>query len=232
MVYNWQHLFFPPRCLICGQAGEDELDICGNCRAGLPRIRSSCHCCALPLPPGSPSGILCGTCASKPPAFSHILAPWLYEAPVDDLIQQLKFQQKLPAGRLLAQLLAGELRQREAPSLLVPVPLYNTQLKKRGFNHSSEIARVLSRELSIPWSPWLLHKVRETRPQHNLGKRERKQNLRRCFSFDNKDNHRHVAVVDDVVTTTTTAAEVAKTLQRAGVEKVEVWALARTPMNR
>ncbi|WP_456408240.1 double zinc ribbon domain-containing protein [Thiolapillus sp.] len=232
MVYNWRRLFFPPRCLICGQAGDDGLDICSHCRAGLPRNRTSCSRCALPLPPGSPAGVLCGSCARKPPAFSRIITPWLYEAPIDDLIQQLKFQQKLPAGRLLAQLFARELRQRDRPSLLAPVPLHDKQLKTRGFNHSSEIARALSRELGIPWSPWLLRKLRETPPQHNLGKRQRKQNLRRCFSFDNRGNHRHVAVIDDVVTTATTAAEAAKTLRKAGVEKIEIWALARTPMNR
>jgi ComF family protein len=232
MVYNWQRLIFPPTCLICGQPGENSLDICGGCRANLPDNRSSCPCCALPLPPGSAAGNLCGSCSQKPPPFSRIITPWLYEAPIDELIQQLKFQHKLPRGRLLAQLLAKEIPPQDRPDLLIPVPLHKRQLKARGFNHSSEIARVLSKELGIPWSPWLLRKVRETQPQHNLGKQERKKNLRRCFSFDNKAKHRHIAVIDDVVTTATTAREVAKTLRKAGVEKVQIWALARTPMDR
>lgn len=232
MVYNWQRLFFPPTCLICGQPGDNDLDICNPCHAGLPRNSSSCHCCALPLPSSIASDLLCGNCARKPPPFSHIISPWLYEPPIDDLIQQLKFLHKLSAGRLLAQLLAREIPPQDRPSLLIPVPLHNRQLRTRGFNHSSEITRALSTELGIAWSPWLLRKLRETLPQHNLGKRERKKNLRRCFSFDNRQNHQHVAIIDDVVTTATTAAEVAKTLRKAGVEKVEIWALARTAIDR
>ena len=91
---------------------------------------------------------------------------------------------------------------------------------------------MLAKELGIPWSPWLLRKVRETLPQHNLRKTERTKNLRRCFRFDGRENPQHVALVDDVVTTAATAAEAARTLKAAGVKKVEVWALARTPVDR
>ncbi|WP_293644716.1 ComF family protein [Thiolapillus sp.] len=232
MVYNWQRLLFPPTCLICGLPGENDLDICDHCRSRLPCNRLSCACCALPLTGQTDAGVLCGNCSRHPPPFHRIISPWLYEAPLDDLIQQLKFGQKLPAGQLLAQLLAGMITERDRPELLLPVPLHPAQLKKRGFNHAAEISRVLSRELGIPWSPWLLRKTRETLPQHNLGKRERKRNLRNCFSFDNRRHYRHVAVIDDVVTTATTAAEVASTLKKSGVEKTDIWALARTPTNR
>ncbi|WP_457668056.1 ComF family protein [Thiolapillus sp.] len=230
MVYNWRQLLFPPTCLVCGQPGESGLDICQACHANLPRNHSACPCCAQPLT--TSIGAPCGSCARRAPPFERIISPWLYQAPMDDLIRQLKFQQKLPAGRLLAQLLAQEIPGENRPDLLVPVPLHPRQLKARGFNHASEITRALSGELGIPWSPWLLRKTRETLPQHNLGKQQRKKNLRACFSFDNHRHYQHVAVIDDVVTTATTAVEVARTLKNAGVEKVHIWALARTPMNR
>jgi predicted amidophosphoribosyltransferase len=40
---------------------------------------------------------------------------------------------------------------------------------------------------------------------------------------------RHVAILDDVVTTGSTAAELARVLRRAGAERVDLWAVARTP---
>jgi len=232
MVYNWQHLFFPPTCVICGEPAHEALDICHHCRADLPRNRRACCRCALPLATDAAADLLCGSCATTPPPFSHIIAPWLYQSPMDDLIQRLKFQQQLPVGRLLAQLLAREIPKQDRPALLLPVPLHNRQLKSRGFNHSGEVTRMLAKELGIPWSPWLLRKVRETLPQHNLRKTERTKNLRRCFRFDSRKNPQHVALVDDVVTTAATAAEAARALKAAGVKKVEVWALARTPVDR
>ncbi len=232
MVYNWQHLFFPPKCLICGGPGHETLDICHQCRADLPRNWHSCCRCALPLATDAATGLLCGSCARTPPPFSRIIAPWLYQSPIDDLIQRLKFQQQLPVGRLLAQLLAREITRQDRPALLMPVPLHNRQLKSRGFNHSGEVTRMLAKELGIPWSPWLLRKVRETPAQHNLGGKERKKNLRRCFRFDSRQCPQHVALVDDVVTTAATAAETARALKAAGVKKVEIWALARTPADR
>jgi len=41
-----------------------------------------------------------------------------------------------------------------------------------------------------------------------------------------------VAVLDDVMTTGATLAECARVLTRAGVQRVDVWALARAPSPR
>jgi len=51
--------------------------------------------------------------------------------------------------------------------------------------------------------------------------------VRSEFTFDNRRGYRHVAVVDDIVTTGSTADEITRALHRAGVEYVEIWALAR-----
>ena len=40
---------------------------------------------------------------------------------------------------------------------------------------------------------------------------------------------RHIVLLDDVVTTGSTVTELARMLKRAGVERVEVWAVAKTP---
>jgi predicted amidophosphoribosyltransferase len=39
---------------------------------------------------------------------------------------------------------------------------------------------------------------------------------------------RHIAILDDVVTTGSTVRELADVLRRAGAERIEVWAIART----
>ena len=229
MVYKFLEQLFPGQCLVCGQPGVQGRDICATCLEELPRNRPCCPCCAAPLPSWQADGSLCGSCSAKPPPFLRIIAPWRYEAPLDVLIQQLKFHRRLAAGRLLGELLAGEIPSGPKPDLLVPVPQHPRQLRRKGFNHSSEIALFLSRASGIPWSPWRLKKIRETRSQHRLSRKERQDNLRGCFHFDNSRAYRHVAAIDDIVTTGATAREAALALKRAGVEQIEIWAMARTP---
>jgi len=231
MVYKaLADLLFPATCLVCGDSGAAGLDLCQSCSAELAANSPACRCCALPLPPGTPDGSLCGRCGHQPPPFDRIIAPWLYRPPLTTMIQQLKFAHKLPAGRLLGQLLARQVPGPERPQLLLPVPQHGIQLRQRGFNHAAEITRETANHLQIPWSPWTLLKMRPTPSQHGLNRKRRQNNLRGCFTFSENANVHHVAVIDDVVTTAATVAEIARTLKRAGVEQVEIWAVARTPL--
>ncbi|MDH5409165.1 MAG: phosphoribosyltransferase family protein [Gammaproteobacteria bacterium] len=40
-------------------------------------------------------------------------------------------------------------------------------------------------------------------------------------------DYKHVAIVDDVITTGQTVVELAKLLRKNGVEKIQVWSVAR-----
>jgi predicted amidophosphoribosyltransferase len=72
--------------------------------------------------------------------------------------------------------------------------------------------------------------VRATPPQSGLGANQRISNVRQAFDYSPTRNYRHVAVVDDIVTTGSTVSEITRLQHRAGVDYVEVWALA--PANR
>jgi ComF family protein len=102
-------------------------------------------------------------------------------------------------------------------------------LRERGFNQAALIARQLSTALRIPWRSQLLHKHRESADQRGLDRRQRRRNLRGCFSCHALPGGCHVALVDNVMTTGATAWEATLALRRAGAAKVDVWTLARTP---
>jgi predicted amidophosphoribosyltransferase len=63
----------------------------------------------------------------------------------------------------------------------------------------------------------------------NLERRSRLQNVKGAFEIRKEIDVRHAAVLDDVVTTGATVSELAALLKKRGVEKVDIWALARTP---
>ena len=113
------------------------------------------------------------------------------------------------------------------PQVLLPVPLHRDRLLERGYNQAREIARLWSNDLDIRVDRRALSRIRATAPQAGLSANQRRENLRQAFRYRPGKAYRHVAIVDDIVTTGSTATEITRLLHRAGVEYVEVWALAR-----
>lgn len=236
MVYKWietvQDWIYPPTCILCGADGHQGRDLCRGCLEELPLNQTSCSICALPLTESAHDRI-CGRCLKKRPLFDRCYAAYHYASPADELIHGLKFHQRLNHARLLGALLADYLTARlppgERPDGVIPVPLHPHRLRERGFNQAVELARPVARHLAIPLMYALCRRRRMTPVQTGLTALERRRNLRRAFSVGNVHGLRHVALVDDVVTTGSTVNELARTLKRAGVERVDVWAVCRTP---
>ena len=66
--------------------------------------------------------------------------------------------------------------------------------------------------------------------QSELDAAARLCNVRGAFAVRRVPAQKHVAIVDDVMTTGATLIECTRALLAAGVERVDVWALARTPL--
>jgi ComF family protein len=132
------------------------------------------------------------------------------------------------AGRSLAALSLPVFRDATRPQALVPVPLHRRRLRQRGHDQALGLARDWGRALGLPVLVDALHRERETRPQTELDARERHRNLEAAFRA-RSGLPAHVALVDDVLTTGSTAAAAVRTLQAAGVARVDVWVVAQAP---
>lgn len=220
---------YPPRCVICGAAGMDDMDICDHCYRKLPWLRSACTQCALPLAGHSGDRLKCGRCLQKMPSFDHSLSLFSYEQEVIRLIHQLKFNEKLVCARLLGGMLTDAIMRHESalPDCILPVPLYRTRLRRRGFNQSIELARPVARAFRLPLETQSVIRHRNTHSQTGLNKKQRRHNIRGAFVTVGSLDYDHVAILDDVVTTTSTVNELANLLKRAGVGRVDVWSIAR-----
>lgn len=227
---------FPPTCLLCGADGEPELDLCAACRRELPMIEDACFRCGVPMQQqeSSRGPVLCGQCLSKSPQYDRVIAPLLYENPVDWMVQQLKFHARLPYVRVLSHLLYEHLNDTltDWPELLVPVPLHKRRLAERGFNQALELARPLSKALNLPVAENVCSRQKDTPQQSVLPANKRAANLRNAFLMNKPLAAKRVAIIDDVVTTGATVNALAKLLKQNGAERVQVWAVARTPSNK
>lgn len=215
-------------CLLCGTTNAGRLGICHACERDLPHNLSACRRCALPIP-DTPHSQLCGQCLASPPVCYQAQVPYIYAPPLDALITGLKFRQQLHCAHLLGSLLAQHLQKnlRQYPECIVPVPLHPSRLRERGYNQALELARPLSRSLGIPLEKNLVQRVRQTRPQTELKLASRASNLRQAFQLKQAPNYRHIAIVDDVITSGYTVNALAQVFYQQGVEKLEVWAIAR-----
>jgi ComF family protein len=231
-VHNWlqavQGWILPPTCIRCGCAGRAPLlDLCEFCEADLPKNAAACRLCGMPYAPEVEGP--CRSCARRRWHFDSVLAPYLYEYPVDRLVQRFKYEGRLEVGRVLATLLGHAVHCSGAarPEALLPVPLARSKLRARGFNQAVELARPIAKALSLPMRRDLCVRVRATQDQAGLRARDRRRNVQGAFAVAGNLVPRHIALIDDVLTTGNTCGEIARVLKAAGAERVDVWVVAR-----
>lgn len=229
MVYSWIKNIqpLPAACTLCGDTMNADA-LCRACTAELPWNGVTCRTCALPLPEGAGHDAMCGECQRQPPPVTRVLAPLRYAAPVDYLLQRMKFNQKLHLAAFFGRLLADyiDANSRSRPDVIVPVPLHDTRLRQRGFNQSLELARPIAARWGIALDYSHCLRMRATAAQSELPATERRKNIRGAFAVKGTLPQR-VAIVDDVMTTGSTMWEMAKTLRGAGAKEIDVWVCAR-----
>lgn len=236
MFLRWvnQWLKFEQHCLLCGTSCDAQQWICLACEQELPWLHHRCSCCALPLT-ADELGPLCPNCQYQTPAFDHIEAPWRFDFPIDSLIQRFKQQADWGTGRILSRYLAHQLEQAYTeglakPQALVPVPASPKRLRQRGFDHTRMLSDWLGKVLQIPLETRLIRRIQDTPAQKHLNAQERQSNLHTAFQIGrNPLNYQHIALVDDVVTTGATVNRLATLLRSIGIQRVDVYAWARTP---
>jgi len=233
------NLLLPMYCRQCGVRllTEENNFFCPACWEAAPRIeRPFCTCCGKPhqkmVGLGSPVNFPCAACREKPnPHVRRIWGTVQYDGAISLAIRLFKFQGKQKLREPLAALMV-EFALREMPpdgyDCIVPVPLYKTRRRERGFNQSLLLAEVLARD-AFPGAALdeSLKRIRPTRAQSRLKPEQRTLNVRGAFAVAGEAlKGKRVLLVDDVITTGDTITECAKALRRAGAQEVDAFAVA------
>lgn len=219
--------WFAPSCVLCDAVSDDCISLCTACQKDLPWLLHTCERCAIPLENTQLS--VCTQCELNPPAVDSVFCALHYATPVDYLVKRMKFGHQLVYAKILGQLLARELGQRnlDQPDVILPVPLHNARLRSRGFNQTVELYREIQQHFLIPQFKGTL-RIKNTKAQTKTKGEERSSNLQGAFALKaNIEVPRHIAILDDVITTGATTHSLAQLLKEEGAEKVSVWAVAR-----
>jgi predicted amidophosphoribosyltransferase len=112
------------------------------------------------------------------------------------------------------------------PNGVVPIPLHRTRRLERGYNQSRMLGKGVAAALDCPLRADLLARPVPTRPQTNLSREERWQNVHEAFAADPACADGHWLLVDDVLTTGATAVAAGRTLLNAGADAVSLATLA------
>jgi ComF family protein len=147
----------------------------------------------------------------------------LFTRTLREIIHHLKYSDRVSLAKPLGDILKNCLEHESfTGDLIIPVPLHRSRERQRGFNQAELIAARLGR----PMATRLLRRRKDTPSQTGLTRNQRKRNLASAFEARGEVNGT-VIVVDDVYTTGSTMNEIARTLKRAGAERVEVLTVAR-----
>jgi ComF family protein len=219
------NLLFPTACVLCGFRVTER-----RWGAACPKCWSKLEAVPPPMCPqcGEPAPAIegrCGRCRRGDHPFELARSAVLFNEPAREIIHELKYSGRVSLSRPLGALLRSCLRA--APfqaKIAVPVPLHRARARRRGFNQ----AELLARELGLDVDTRLLRRRKDTPSQTGLSRSQRVFNLAGAFEVRGPVPE-SLLIVDDVYTTGSTMIEIARTLKRAKVSRVEVLTVARVP---
>jgi predicted amidophosphoribosyltransferase len=256
--YHWKGLnlwkrfldiLYPPFCVGCG---DDGLWACNNCVKGMKfLLEQVCPVCRHDVTGGS----VCEGCRVKSDScLTGLWAAVRYrEAEIESrLIHTLKYDFVTDTVPTICEIMVNALPDINVDEFVVSyVPLHTKRYRWRGFNQAQLLAEYIGEALDIRLVD-LLERTSFSKPQMELGKDERAENVQGAFllkelidfreTFD-VDDHRErllcsgevtwncipkrVILIDDVATTLSTLNACARVLKEAGVEEVFGFVFAR-----
>ena len=213
-------IIFPRTCSLCGKKipFNSEQNICNDCVDKLPKVKGFiCHKCSLSLPDG---GATCSDCKGNKEIYFEVLkAPYTYSIQMKKLIKKLKYSKKTFLSKDLSLLLASYITKESIYKnidFIVPVPMHWFKKWKRGYNQAELLANGVSQIINKPICNVLI-RTKHTRPQFNLKKSQRKENLEDMFAINKKYadiiKGKRILLIDDIATTCSTANQCAKVLK-------------------
>lgn len=153
----------------------------------------------------------------------NIYSCGIYEKILQKLIRGLKYHRQKELAFYLAKFMyeywseIGDNRMFQ----ITPVPLHENRIKKRKYNHMELVAEEFCKMSGYKLNTGLIKRIKDTKPQYKLSRKERLINLNKAFTVGTTDNpDLPVLILDDICTTGATFEEMINTLKRTGIKEI------------
>lgn len=221
---------WPTRCAVCDLPGDV---LCATCRRDLAHLDwwRACPRC------GAPFGrVQCSECNAvmlaasgrDEPSFDGCASAVVYDDAAARIVRTWKDAGERRLVEDMADLMAAVVPpswRAERPAV-VPVPATSAAVRRRGFDHGSELASAVASRIGTPVCP-LLARPR-SRDQRALARRGRIANMEgRFLALPGANAPDAALIVDDVFTTGSTIFAAADAVRAAGAHRIYALTFAR-----
>ena len=228
-------LVYPPACFLCKiplRRSHPENVLCLACRHLLkPNLPPFCIVCSRHL--SEPLTMTrCRECRHHPPHFDFAWGAYQYNNTLKELIHAFKYDGKIYLRHYFFSLIISFIKDYQLDicqfDYLIPIPLHPTKLRERTYNQSLILSKMISYHFNIPLLENHLAKIRYTKNQAEIERKQRWTNIHGAFRIKNSKavKEKNILLLDDLLTTGATASEGARILKEAGAKKVSVLTLA------
>lgn len=219
------HLFFPHTCCGCGTDLLPEKTIfCMYCLASMPLTGFEQYA-------GNPVEKIFWGRAEIRAASAHLY--FTKNSAVQQSLHRFKYKGRKEIGLYFGQCIGDALKYSgrfQNCELIIPLPLFASREKKRGYNQAAVLSEGISNVLHIPLITGALVRIVGTATQTHKNRIQRWQNMTNKFLVKKPEllAGKHILLVDDVITTGSTLDAAAQILLQLPGTYLSIAALAHS----
>ena len=214
---------YPKSCPMCDKILKKNQLICHKCSEKLEYIdEPKCKKCGKQLDDMRVE--YCEDCRRYHHDYKMGIGVFAYNDMVSKSIYRFKYYNRRTYAECYGAAIAlrcGEKIKGWQADVIIPVPIHKRKMIKRGYNQAELIARVVGEKMNIAVDERCLLRTVNTRPQKEMNKSERVQNLKKAFVVaEGAIKFKKIILIDDIYTTGSTIDACARALLEAGAKEI------------